>query len=51
MTSFENLNERVENAVDKFHHSEELRRSENKSLSRILNELETKFEAQTARAR
>lgn len=47
MTNFENLNERVENAVDKFHHSEELRRSENKSLSRILNELETKFEART----
>ena len=47
MTNFENLNERVENAVDKFHHSEELRRSENKSLSRILNELETKFKART----
>lgn len=48
MTNFENLNERVENAVQKFHQSEELRRSENKSLSRILNELETKFEARTA---
>lgn len=48
MTNFENLNERVGNVVDKFHHSEELPRSENKSLSRILNELETKFEALTA---
>lgn len=48
MSDFENLNERVENAVHKFHQSEELRRTENKSLSRILNELETKFEARTA---
>ena len=48
MTNYENLNERVENAVKKFHQSEELRRRENKSLSRILNDLETKFEARTA---
>lgn len=48
MNNFENLSERVENAVHKFHQSEKLRRSENKSLSRILNELEIKFEARTA---
>lgn len=48
MNKFENLNERVENAVHKFHQSEELRRRENKSLSRILNDLEIKFEARTA---
>lgn len=48
MKNYENLNERVENAVKKFHQSEELRRSENKSLSRILNDLEIKFEARTA---
>lgn len=48
MKSYENLNERVENAVQKFHKSEELRRRENKSLSGILNELEIKFEARTA---
>ena len=43
MTSIQNLNERVENAVQKFHSSEELRRRENKSFSRILNDLEIKF--------
>ncbi|MFT5486103.1 MAG: hypothetical protein ACI9JL_000983 [Paracoccaceae bacterium] len=48
MNSYENLNERVENAVQKFHQSEELRRRENKSLSGILNDLEIKFEARTA---
>lgn len=48
MNNFENLNERVENAVQKFHQSEDLRRRENKSLSRILNDLEIKFEARSA---
>lgn len=48
MTNIENLNERVENAVRKFHQSEEQRRSENRSLSGILNDLEIKFEARTA---
>lgn len=48
MTNLENLNDRVANAVAKFQQSEDKRRSENKSLSRILNDLETKFEARTA---
>ena len=48
MSNIENLNQRVENAVQKFHHSEELRRRENKSLSRILSDLETKFDARSA---
>jgi hypothetical protein len=48
MKNIENLNERVENAVQKFHDSENLRRRENKSLSRILNDLEIKFEARSA---
>jgi hypothetical protein len=48
MTSIQNLNERVENAVQKFYSSEELRRRENKSLSRSLNDLEIKFEARSA---
>jgi len=42
-----NLNERVEKAVEKFHKSEQQRRSENQSLSRILNDLHTKFDART----
>jgi|GEM_PF-1127077 len=48
MSNIENLNQRVENAVQKFHQSEELRRRENKSLSRILSDLETKFDARSA---
>ena len=48
MKNIENLNQRVENAVQKFQHSEELRRRENKSLSRILNDLENKFDARSA---
>lgn len=47
MTNLKNLNERVEKAVQKFHQSEDQRRSENQSLSRVLNDLETKFEART----
>jgi hypothetical protein len=47
MTNLENLNDRVEKAVQKFHKSEDQRRSENQSLSRVLNDLETKFEART----
>ena len=45
MTSIQNLNERENNAVQRFHRSEELRRRENKSLSRLLTDLEIKFEA------
>lgn len=48
MNNFENLNDRVAKAVAKFQQSEEQRRSENKSLSRVLNGLEIKFEARTA---
>lgn len=48
MKNLENLNERVEKAVRKFQQSEEQRRSENQSLSGILNDLETKFEARSA---
>jgi len=48
MKNMENLNDRVENAVRKFKQSEEQRRTENKSLSRVLNDLEIKFEARTA---
>ncbi len=48
MSNLENLNERVAKAVSKFQKSEEQRRSENKSLSRVLNDLETKFVARTA---
>jgi len=48
MTNLKNLNERVEKAVQKFHQSEDQRRSENQSLSRVLNDLETKFEARTS---
>ena len=47
MNNLKNLNERVEKAVQKFHQSEDQRRSENQSLSRVLNDLETKFEART----
>jgi len=47
MTDLKNLNERVEKAVQKFHQSEDQRRNENQSLSRVLNDLETKFEART----
>lgn len=48
MNTIENLNERVEKAVRKFHQSEEQRRHENQSLSGILNDLEIKFAARTA---
>lgn len=48
MNTIENLNERVEKAIRKFHKSEDQRRNENKSLSGILNDLEIKFVARTA---
>lgn len=48
MNDLKNLNERVEKAVQKFHQSEDQRRNENQSLSRVLNDLEIKFEARTA---
>ena len=47
MSDYGNLNDRVEKAVEKFHKSEQQRRSENQSLSRILNDLHTKFDART----
>jgi hypothetical protein len=47
MSNLKNLNERVEKAVQKFHQSEDQRRNENQSLSRVLNDLEIKFEART----
>ena len=47
MSDYGNLNDRVEKAVEKFQKSEQQRRSENQSLSRILNDLHTKFDART----
>lgn len=48
MNTPQDLNERVAKAVAKFQQSEEKRRGENKSLSRVLNDLEIKFDARTA---
>lgn len=47
MNDYGNLNDRVEKAVEKFQKSEQQRRSENQSLSRILIDLHTKFDART----
>lgn len=48
MTDLANLQERVGAAVDNLMKSEKIRRTQNKSLSRVLGDLETKYEARTA---
>jgi len=48
MTDLANLQDRVGAAVDNLMKSEKIRRTQNKSLSRVLGDLETKYEARTA---
>lgn len=48
MSELQNLQDRVGTAVDNLLKSEEIRRTQNKSLSRVLADLETKFEARTS---
>lgn len=48
MSELQNLQDRVGAAVDNLLKSEEIRRTQNKGLSRVLADLETKFEARTS---
>ena len=48
MTDLANLQDRVGAAVDNLMKSEKIRRTQNKSLSRVLGDLENKYEARTA---
>ena len=48
MSELQNLQDRVGSAVDNLLKSEEIRRTQNRSLSRVLADLETKFEARTS---
>ena len=48
MSDIDNLHDRVGAAVDNLLKSEEIRRSQNRTLSTILADLETKFEARTS---